>query len=684
MKKRWLLSIVLIALLAAFFSPVSALAVPDAEGLYTHIQLFSDDFCLTGVYSECAQTFFTGRWEIENAKLSLYIEGSPLFEGGEQLFVTLNDTRVFEAAISELDNGQLEIDLPNELIVTNGMNTLNITARLYGDTDFCADAATFSNWLNIYKQSFVSVTYRPAAPVSTIAEFYSAFTSIDAMDNNQSAICIPETASAETFSAAAYALAGMAGNAVLEYENIGLRSISKASDLYGLKYAVLIADYDKLPTEVVALLSQGARNTAQKGAVVALVQYEDTHLLVITGAEADALKNAGVLLANRDMVSYVEQTERAILADEDYHMSKWRIGQYLELGSHDIILDGLFEQTAQYIIDFPANRTVAFSSQLSLDFAHSAELNFERSLLSVYINDKPIGSRALSARTARGSTVVLDIPQDIKISGSFSIKVVFNLDPGDDWCRIENMPWARIDSTSMLKLASYSEASLLFENYPSPFVVDGSFDNVLVILPDEPSYADIESLRLIMLTLGRYLRDNTGALRVSFASDAGDVENANIISIGKAVENKVALENSDSLCFSYGTQGYRLHSKATALGEGTGALGTLELMRSPHSEWMHGILVVSAVTNQGLLNASSYLGSQNLLWQLSGDAIAVSGDDLYCFDYHEKHSALSPIAPARIEDIQGESYLPIIGGALFILFAGIVMLVFKYKRKEKP
>ena len=72
MTKRWVLIIMIAALLTGLFAPACAKAAPEGDGSYTHMQLFSADYSLAGVYSECAQTFHTGDWEIIDAQLCLY------------------------------------------------------------------------------------------------------------------------------------------------------------------------------------------------------------------------------------------------------------------------------------------------------------------------------------------------------------------------------------------------------------------------------------------------------------------------------------------------------------------------------------------------------------------------------------------------------------------------------------
>ena len=235
---------------------------------------------------------------------------------------------------------------------------------------------------------------------------------------------------------------------------------------------------------------------------------------MVTGNDGAGLDKAAAELSNATTMHQLGGTVKLIGADEDVYVRKEGVMQYTPLTTTGTYLDGPFRQKYDYYINFDDNRQLAYGSELELYFRYSENLDFDRSLVSVYVNDVPVGSQKLSQAKADDDSLVLDIPTDIEVTGSFTLTVAFDLEIKDLWCtlRQSETPWAYITSDSTLKLNSVEVPYYLFENYPYPFISGGEFNDLVMVIPDSNTDIDLYLMGDFMLTLGQFLKYNTGEI----------------------------------------------------------------------------------------------------------------------------------------------------------------------------
>lgn len=675
------------ALQAGALEPV---ALPEDDGLYTHEEAFGSDQSLTGLFSQAIRYFQAGEWDIRKAALTLRYDVSQLsYNDVSSLTFALNNVVFYSLHPTPDANGNIQtlsIPLPVDQIKA-GQNELTIEAYVRTQDRLpCVDDVSLANWLQIFGDSTVSIRYYPKLPCDTLADCYGQFSSIDALENRQSTVLVREGANPAELTAAALALSGLSGQSKMAYENIGFERLTDGQTLFPGKYQLFISRYDALPAELKALLTDEQRQTAEQDAVMALLKSDrGQNLLLVTGNKDDALKNAGALLCNAAYMDQVRTTWRRVTADENMLSPKAELAQYRQLTEEGSYVDGLFRQSISYYLDLPANRVLSTSSQVSLSVRYSENLDFNRSLVTVYVNDQPIGSKKLEKEKAQGDTVRLDIPADLRVSGNFSVRVSFDLEMPDAWCTLNQaqQPWAYVTGESMLKMVPIDFEGILFEGYPSPFLKDGRFNNVVAALPDNPGDADFEALRQIMLTLGQFLKDNTGALRVTHMSETGDLNESNVIAIGRLEKNPIVGQLNSNMFFRFDPQGTTiLPNEKMLIDPAYGALlGTVQLLESPFSEQKRALMVVTGVSDDAMLRGAQYIGRAENLWTLYGDGYVTDGVDIFPFRFkadNAKRESLLQQLSARA-DIQ--LLLLAVGLALLLILVSVVMLVRKYGKK---
>lgn len=656
-----------------------------------HRQEFSGDHYMKGLFATISEYFNVGDWEVRGARLVLKFATTQLMRARTSDFtVYLNEQPLYSGNIPETDGktATLTVELPVEKINTGTVNSIKISAYLRGnDEDPCVDYATNANWINIFEESRVEVAYTPLYSPVSIGALYAQLSSIDALEKEESGIFVSGS-SEGALTAFAWSAAGLSGNAKLFYTDMDAAKAESAA-IKAKSYALYISDYNAILSEVAALLSAEQKKAAEEGAIAAVLKYGGTDVLLVAGDNAAALANAGKMLANEKYMAQLDSKYVAITASDDFEMEKYRVDQYTKLTATGAYVNGSYRQTASFYVEWPANRSVTSSSELSLDIRYSENIDFSKALVSVYVNDIPMGSRLLDKKNANGMNIMLRFPEDIDIAGSFSLKVAFDLEAeDDDWCRLspEEMPWGYVAPTSMLKLASMDVQELLFDNYPSPFVRDGSVNNLTVVLPDDIGEGDIKTLHSIFAGLGRFFKDNNGTLRVCAASEAGDISQDNVIFIGAARKNAGADLEGAAWQLAYSGKTLESSSEKLRIDPAYGAaLGMCELIVSPFDK-EYAVMMVSGSTDLEMTAAAEYLCDVNLLWKLSGDAYIISPneekDEVSCYTFAD-------LSDRRIDEDKDKLQLRrtiniiFVAGLVLVICATALIAIILKKRREK-
>ena len=660
-------------------------------GLYLHEESFSSEHHLVGLFAQCNEYFYAGDWDFRGARFTLRYSATGLVEQSvSSITVSLNGRPVSSARIERSLGGeaqQLQIDLPLDNIKA-GQNVITIDTYVRTqDSMPCVDDVSKANWLNVYKDSFVSISYLPKIPCNTVADLYEQFTSIDALENRQSAVLLGQGADELEWTLAALALTGISANAPLSYENIGLRTIGE-SGFFADKYEILVSRFENLPGSLADRLSQEQRSAAQQGALLALLKGENgSNLLLLTGSDDEALLRAGKLLGNQGLMLQTRAGWRKVSATEDVLKPPAAVDEYQKLDTAGRYLKGPFRQSTSYSVAFPANRTLAGSSELLIKMRYAENLDFDRSLVSAYINGTPIGSKKLQKDQAQGDEAVFALPAGLEISGNFTLEISFDLEIKDLWCtlRQSETPWAWVSEESMLKLASVENDRILFESYPSPFIKDGSMNRVVAVIPDEPGEADVSAARDILLTLGRYQKDNRGELSVQKMSRIGDLSDSNVIAIGSLQKNRIVQQLGSKLFFQFSPEGTTLRSNEKLVIEPNygATLGTVQLLDSPYSQEKRALMVVTGVSDEAMLRGVEYIGSVEGLWSIYGDGYVADGVEVFPFRFKEDNAVRRPIVEQALQ--RGDLLNFALVAALVLILTGIsaIFLIRKH-RGGKP
>lgn len=648
---------------------------------YVHEQSFSTNYSIKGYYSTINEYFLTGLWEIHNAQLSIDIASSQLLEADLSFFeISLNGVPFYTGHIPETNGKRmrLTIDIPTKLISINGYNSITIVSYPFdiqeelipatptviptftqtpartAQTDDslkwiaitpnasitptitptvqeyqCLNEYKDSVWVNFYEDTSVTIDYSPRIIEDHIDQFIEEFVSINALENNLSQIAIPLDAAEAPMTCAANLLSGLSSQALLSYENIQMNPIQNWSETEGAEFVIFISQYDFLPQILRDQFTYEELEKARNGVIAAVKQIGEQNILIITGNDDETIKNAGFALTNPEFIKQLEVNLTVISAETDFKVPAEPFNAYLPLTEYGTYLRGFFHQAQSFYFNVPANRAIMNTSSIHIDYSYAKNLNFDYSMITVYINNIPIGSKKLTKENAASDWVEFDFPDNLELHGDFSIIVAFDLGLETEDCIrfTDELPWAYIANTSLLKLNSIDHSDMIFENYPSPFIRDGHFNELLIALPAIPDKHDIQALAKIMLVIGKYRDNNTGNFEVLYEPDAQELEDKNIIAIGRWDRNNIIRNNWEALLFKISSDGRSILSNDQIVLDPSYAQqsGFGQIIISPYSDYSNALLIISGTTDEGLDNAARYLGKGEYLWQLEGDTYLSAG-----------------------------------------------------------
>ncbi|MRN54075.1 cellulose biosynthesis cyclic di-GMP-binding regulatory protein BcsB [Paenibacillus monticola] len=683
----------LVLCLSLFFIQIdgAAAAVLQKDSNLTYETLFTGtDVSLSGSSSQQQYFKVMNYWNVDELRINLHFQISQITEDqNSSVTLSLNGSPFYTFRPSVQNNGeqQLTITAPKGFL-KEGSNTLTIqgylrTARV--DNQICSVDNSPDNWLHLFNTSSIAVRYTPKALSGGISDFSERFSGIDTLTDNHSLLAVPDKSTAVELESATYALSGLASTNTLSDRTIPL--LPYRGDTVKTKEAVvLIAMYDHVPASLKAQLS----TTEDLGthALIQLVNKDTQPTLVVTSKDESLLIKAGRLLGNRDLMGQISSELLVIDDATEVATPAFSLSSDITFTETGDKLTGPNHQEQTYFVSLPSNRSIADSGKISLDFRYAENLDFDRSLVTVSINGTPIGSKKLTQELANEDTLNFSIPQNLNISGNFSVNVAFDLELPSAICtpNTQQMPWAYISKDSGLHLNTKDRTDLLFNNYPYPFLRDEVYNHVAVVLPDEMDDYSYQSLSNVFNLLGQYASGNTGD--VHFYTDsvsADNLKNNNIIAIGTYKNNKVIRDNNDKLYFQYNSEGTTFHSnEKMSIEEQYGAqMGTLQLIDSPY-EGGHGLLAVTGVSSEEYYLASKLIASESSKWKVYGDGVVTDKDgNISAYRFKTASGAAKDSVVQRIIDRSDMlAFVVAIVLVLTMVILSLILLLRKHMKKR--
>lgn len=574
-------------------------------------------------------------------------------------------------------------------------NTLTISgyARLYNDQG-CIDDESNANWITFSEASGVEVGYDLLAHQNRIDFYPYPFISSDNQSGADTAVTVADTAQNEEVAAAMMIMTGLGKN-TKNNNNLEISSWKEVQS-GGKSRHILVGLTKDMPAGLTKYI-QPYRNQL-KGQVMLLFVNDDrgNPLLLITSDDADCLAEAGYFLGDSERVNQesdnitfirkgTAEIRKNTRAQSDMKADRYNL-QEMTGGGFEFI--GPFRQEKTLFLPLPADYILSSASKVTVNFRYSKNLDFNRSMLTVYWGDIPVGSKKLALENADNDELTFFMPADVVGTKGSSMKFAFDLEIPDLFCttRRDEMPWAYITKNTSIYLPPDNSTRLSFDSRPAPFQKGGSLNDVLLVLSDKPSAAE---LTLLGRTLSLYsaAADAYGSLTVKKAGEFNEQEaNYNIITSGTPAGNSLISKINDKLYFKYNSSGseFMTNDKLILTSDYARSIGTLQLLKSPYADG-RALLVLTGPDPNALGRVTKLVSNEKMSWNLKNDFVLIDSKGnikSYQFQNEELTETKPTLAKSIVENRSSLLFALAGTSVMVVLFLAMLLIILRMRHKK--
>lgn len=681
MKKniKELLKIISLILVVSFIIPVNiATAFPKNSYTYTNETYISkidlnSNITFHGVFDSYRWIFNTKSKEgIERATLNLEIELTDVLADKVKSYLTfsLNGSQFYSMEINKR-NGEPEtitINLPGYLL-KDGSNEVKVEGYLRCSDEPCTDDYNTVNWLVLGGKSNIELVEKAKVYGNKIIEFPYGLS--ESYDSNNKIIIPDKYTDGELSSALKFQtlLGGINGNGeIVKWSDRG--DLSKSNVIFiGSKeegesnLPIISNDIKDLTLDNEAYI--GVNNSP-------FSTRSDLKLISIISNSETELESAIKFLMNKDIYGQVSSSSTFVNSNLDLDKEIKPISSIItldELGISEMKVEGLFRKEVKIGYALPKNKKLSPGDKLELNLRYSENLDFDRSLFTVYINDTPIGSKKLEREKANNDNISIVIPKDVLNTSYLEIKLAYDLNLKGVECEKNQheQPWGLVTGDSYIQINSRNTNEFYFNNYPAPFVQDWDINDTMFIIPDNLPSKDLTALGNMANLMGKGMRYNLGKIgAVSIGNLKDEHKDNNIIVYGTPNSNKLIKELNNSLWFKYDKDWSKFLSneKLYLMDDYAKNIATFQLDYSSYSSGKF-MLVLTSPNEELLTKSLVYLGKETEVYKLYGDGAVIDIDgNVRNFKYKESEEAPMYEQLKGLEG--GEKTLLIISGLIFV------------------
>ncbi len=616
------------------------------------------------------------------SSLTFYMNGTPF--GSKQIAVRGDGAQTV-----------VYITVPVELLQT-GYNLLEILSYVrLTDDEGCKDDYNGANWVKIADTTCLRIYYEISDDADELYMYPYPFVSLMDTTGANSAIVTSDRAEESELTAAMMLMAGL-GNSLSsqnDMEMCRLSETSRSNIIYvGLK--------ENTPESLLSLLNQEVPET---GTLVQRATDGDKNYLLIISNEPAGLTEGACLMSDTARVAQLHMVQTYVTVGEAAQYALASTSSGLALNGQYTLKDvlgagmsfsGPFAQTSTIYLPVPEDYVLSSESRFSFDIRYSENLDFDRSLLTIYWGTNiPLYSHKLSKEGAVGETLTFSVPADAIGEAGSSMTLVFDLEIKDLDCTVRSMntPWAYIAANSTLYLPQGKNTFLSLSSLPAPFQVSGKLNKTALVLSDNPTKEEMTLAGRVMAMIGAGSTPYGEFMTVT----AGHFSEAkyydyNLIVVGLSEKNEALKQMNSALLFGY-TEDMSQLAESTKLvmnSEYARNAGVMQVFASPYNETTY-VLAVTATTQTGIDNLLDILSSERGRWSLGKEALVIDpygGASSYQFTVatlgtqtNEKPSFTEVVTKNREPMI-----LLMVGmGCMALLLIAVVLVLVRVHRRKK-
>ncbi|MFL8673999.1 cellulose biosynthesis cyclic di-GMP-binding regulatory protein BcsB [Clostridioides sp. GD02404] len=692
--KKFVISIISLVL---FFSNILFVNEVKADETKVKNYKFERDITIDGVIGSNSTFFEVNKnWDIEEVLLHLNFSKSQILNGDvSSLTVLINNVPIKSIKLNAKTNykNTLEVLVPKDYII-QGYNEIKIKAYKTISDKICQDDSNTGNWMVIHKESYTSIRYTQKNMGNSISEYPYPYSEVEDKLNLDTTMVVPDNMTRGE-STAVFNLASEFGKTT-KNDNLKLnvRLYSEMKN-WSEDNIIYVGKPENTAEEILNILSTKEQTLLSSNCIIKQVDSpynKNKKMMVIIGSnEEDLIKASNLLVENKlsnqvlsSSVIVNKNTNVKTNEQQELNLSHLTLK---DLGYSDFLLEGAFNQQALFDVKIPKGKILDYGSKIVLNLRYSDNLDFEKSLVTVSINDVVVGSKKLDRSHSNNDKLELKIPKDIDNKDYYQVKLAFNLSLKNQNCitRESNNPWAYVLNSSYLELSTKDKESLSFESYPYPFVKDDEFNDLTVIMPDYSGSQAMTWMSRLGVNLGASINSYKGSINVIRGKEFNDkYKDTNIIVFGVPLNNSVIQMLNDNLNIKF-NKSYStfLSNDKISLIDGYGKdISAIQLIKSPYNN-QKNILVISSINEKNLYLGMDYLLNKSKVNDLKGDTITIDEyGEVEDLSYNLKVNKEVKVSNNNISISKTTKAFLIISFITIIVVAVLSMLyIKKYKRR---
>ncbi|WP_252243880.1 MULTISPECIES: cellulose biosynthesis cyclic di-GMP-binding regulatory protein BcsB [unclassified Clostridium] len=593
-----------------------------------------NDLSFKGVFSGHSWYFNINKWwNVNFVEAHIQFSINQLVDSKKDAYIVLsiNNVNFYSKKIyydEKTEIQDIKLNIPKDLLLS-GSNELKVETYSRISDLPCIDDVNIANWITLKGDSNVKVNFNNVIADNKICNFPYPYLNEDDEDNVYTNIVIPNEYSDGELSAALLLnsyLGKMYENGDYHGEILKYDDFSKKKS----QNVIYIGNYDILPKEISI-----SNNVENEDCVIEVLNSpystdENRKMLLLLSNNNESLLKGVKTLMNNDIVFQLDKDTFIVDKNLKENMkSKEENGRitFKDIGSNEINLKGQFRRSATLNYSLPKNRVLSSGDKIKLFMRYSENLDFNKSLVTIYMNNTPIGSKKLEKDKANGDELELAIPDDVKLSSYMELTIAFDLEMENSYCekRQEEMPWALVSGDSYIYTGLTDIDNYYFSTYGAPFIKDRTYNDTLVVLPDNLTSQDLTYIGRVFAYLGKDLYYNTGSLKAIRSSRInGEEKDSNIVVYGTPENNKLIKKLNNNLWFKYDEaySNFLSNEKLFLTEPFSSEISTFQLDISPYN-LQKAMLVITSPNEEILRNSLEYLSSSKKIYELSGDCAVI-------------------------------------------------------------
>lgn len=699
MNKRKICKVIVIIVICCLIGSIisinigNAAPIDDLEGEKLKRFNLGSDIAFRGVFSSHSWVLNIDKWwKLDKVEGNIVYNVTQLIDDKKEatLTVSINGIPFYSKRIVyKAEDQNIMFEIPKNLIREGG-NQLKIEGYCRVSDKPCNDDNNYGNWVTLSSKSNMVARFTDKEPNNYISQFPYPFYKVNESNNPNGTIVISDEFS-EGELASALILSAYLGNinAYGDYKG----SLVKYSDIGdNIKNIIYIGGSKGIPNNIRMSFKELEEQDYNNNAIIKMATSpynkpgENNKIIAILSDNDELLKKGISFLMNKDLVD--QGNSDTVIINKDLKTEILSVEEggnitFKELGNNEIKFEGPFRRSGRVGYILPRNKVLTQGAKIKIFTRYSDNLDFTKSLMTIYVNGTPIGSKKLEKDKANGDELELLIPMDVSKSTYVEVTIAFDLELEGTYCefRQEEMPWALVTGDSYLFAPNNDTDLYMFDTYPNPFVYNRKFNQTELLIPENLSSADLTGLSLTFSSMGRDVKYTDGTLVVVKGSNFKEEDKSkNLIIYGTPSNNPFIKSINDNLWFKYDSQykAFISNEKLPLISPYSSNIAVYQFAVSPFNK-DKAMLVITSPREDVLRKSLLYLYSDKEKGKISGDSIVVD-DQGNVKNFRFKKDIKKPVV-TKIEklDTKAKGLIAVIG--LFIVFlitAGVL-----YYRKNR-